>query len=59
MKKAMIELLKVKSIVTLMITLTLCCLAVIGKIPPELFLTIAATVFTYYFTRKTNETEEK
>lgn len=50
--KEILDLLKVKSIITLAIIGTLCYLTIDGKIPGDAFLTIGSAVVTYYFTRK-------
>lgn len=52
------ELIKVKSIITLLTTIVFCYLAVIGKIDSEQFMLILAMVFTYYF-NKDSKKEEK
>ena len=51
LKRALIELLKVKTIVTLTITGVLSYLAVKGDIPTDTFMAIAGSIVTYYFTR--------
>ena len=52
MKQAAINLLKVKSIITLAIIGALVYLSVTEFIPSEAFVGIASSVVTYYFTRK-------
>ena len=49
---ALIDLLKVKTILSLMVLTTTCVLAFKGLIDMGAFLTIASAIITYYFTRK-------
>jgi hypothetical protein len=49
---AFIELLKVKTIITLIIITVMSHLALTGIIAPETFMTVAGAVVTYYFTRR-------
>lgn len=49
---AIIDLLKVKTILSLMVLTTTCVLAFKGLIDMGAFLTIASAIITYYFTRK-------
>jgi len=51
LKKALIELLKVKTIITLAIIGVMSYLAVQGSIATDTFMAIAGSVVTYYFTR--------
>ena len=51
LKKALIELLKVKTIITLAIIGVMSYLAVKGSIATDTFMAIAGSVVTYYFTR--------
>ena len=50
--QAFIELLKVKTLITLAIIGVMSYLAMMGDIAPETFMTVASAVVTYYFTRK-------
>ena len=52
MKDKLVELLKVKSIVTLMIISVLCYLAVIDKIEPKEYMLIVSMIITYYFAKE-------
>lgn len=52
LSKAFIELLKVKSLLSLSLIATTCYLAVSGKIEPATFIAITSAVVTYYFTKK-------
>jgi Na+-transporting NADH:ubiquinone oxidoreductase subunit NqrD len=54
-KDAFIELLKVKSVITLMIIGVMSVLAYNRYIQPETFMTVASAVVTYYFTRKVDK----
>lgn len=58
MKQAFIQLLKVKSIITLAIIGAMVYMATNELIDPATFMTIAGAVVTYYFTRKGNSTDE-
>lgn len=53
--KALTELLKVKSLITLSIIGALVFLAVSGTIEVAVFTSIASSIITYYFTRKSND----
>lgn len=55
MKDALIALLKVKSIVTIILTSVFAYLAIVRVISNEQFLTIFATVITFYFTAQTEK----
>ena len=48
-KKTVQSLLTVKSIVTIMLTMVFCYLAVVGRISGEQFLTIFSVVVAFYF----------
>lgn len=47
--KNIANLLKVKTIVTLLLTAVFCYLSAIGTIAPELFMAIFTTVIAFYF----------
>ena len=49
---ALIELLKVKTLITLAIIGVMSYLAMTGAIAPETFMTVGSAVVTYYFTRR-------
>lgn len=49
------EIIKVKSIITLLTTLVFCYLAITGKVDSEQFMMILAMVFTYYFNKDSKE----
>lgn len=49
MKERLSKLLTIKSIVTMLLTLVFCYLAVKGKITAELFMTVFVTVIGFYF----------
>lgn len=53
MKEKLAKLIDLKSIVTLLITITLVIGFIIGKINAEQFMTIATMIFTFYFASKT------
>lgn len=45
----------IRPLVTLLITLTFCYLAIIGKVPVDAFLTIVGVVITFWFTSRQKE----
>lgn len=49
------ELIKIKSIITLMVTIVFSYLSIIGKIDSNEFMLILAMVFTYYFNKDNKE----
>jgi hypothetical protein len=55
MKNALINLLKVKTILSLLFSVTTCYLAVAGKINMETFVAFTMAIITYYFNKKENE----
>lgn len=59
MKQALINLLKVKTIVTLIITICLAVGFLKGQISVDLFMPIVTMIFTYFFTKKNNKSEEE
>lgn len=61
MKEALVNLLKVKSIVTLCITAVFCYLAIIGQITGEQLMLIFSTIIGFYFgtqSEKSKQTKE-
>jgi len=58
MKEKLIELLKVKSIITILVFSVFSYLAVIGKIDAKEFMLILGMVATYYFTKQDNKKTE-
>ena len=59
MKQALINLLKVKTIVTLIITICLAIGFLKGQIGVDLFMPIVTMIFTYFFTKNNNKSEEE
>lgn len=57
MKDKIKKLIDLKSIITLMLTLSMIAFTYLGIISNELFTTVTASVFTFYFTKKTNKEE--
>ena len=57
MKQALIKLLKVKTIITLMVTLCLVVGFLNGMISVDLFMPIVTMIFTYFFTKNNNKEE--
>jgi hypothetical protein len=55
MKNNLTNLLKVKTIITLMITIIFCYLSVVGKMPIETTTMVIGMVFTYYFNKDKKE----
>lgn len=49
MKERLSKLLSIKSIVTILLTLVFCYLAVIGVIAAELFMTVFTVIIAFYF----------
>jgi hypothetical protein len=49
--KNLAELLKVKTLITLAIIVSLCWAFLRGEVPTELFAAVASSVITYYFTK--------
>lgn len=58
MKEKLIELLKVKSIITILVFSVFSYLAVIGQIDAKEFMLILGMVATYYFTKQDNKKTE-
>ena len=57
MKDALTRLIKVKSIVTIMLTAVFCTLAVKGTVSAEQFVTIFTTVIAFYFGTQSRKDE--
>ena len=57
MKEALTRLIKVKSIVTIMLTAVFCALAVKGTVSAEQFVTIFTTVIAFYFGTQSRKDE--
>ena len=55
MKEALTRLIKVKSIVTIMLTAVFCVLAWRGTVSAEQFVTIFTTVIAFYFGTQSNK----
>ncbi len=52
------KLLKVKSILSILFSLTTCYMALKGKINTETFMALTMAIITYYFTRKENKDDK-
>ena len=52
------NLLKVKSILSILFSLTTCYMALKGKINTETFMALTMAIITYYFTRKENKDDK-
>ena len=52
------NLLKVKSILSILFSLTTCYMALKGKINTETFMALTMDIITYYFTRKENKDDK-
>lgn len=57
MKEKLKKLMDLKSIITLILTLSMIFFTYVGIIPNELFITTTSAVFTYFFTRKKDNQE--
>jgi hypothetical protein len=57
MKNALTALIKVKSLVTLMLTAVFCILSYYGEISGEQFMTVFTTVIAFYFGTQTKKGE--
>lgn len=55
--KNLANLLKVKSLITVVVVVVFAVLSLQSKIPNELIATVITAVTTYYFTKKDNEIE--
>lgn len=49
MKKNLANLIKVKTMVTLLLTVVFCYLSVVGKISEQLFMTVFTVIIAFYF----------
>ena len=58
MKESLTRLIKVKSIVTIMLTAVFCVLAWKGVVSAEQFVTIFTTVIAFYFGTQSNRKDE-
>ena len=54
---AVVDLLKVKSLITIAMVFTTCYLALQGVISVEVFISLVASIITYYFTKKDSDVE--
>lgn len=59
MKNKIAKLINVKSIVTLMITIVFCVLAIRRQISPDQFLTIFTTIIAFYFGTQFQKNENR
>lgn len=57
MKEALVRLIRVKSVVTIMLTAMFCVLAFRGEVTSEQFVTIFTTVIAFYFGTQTKKEE--
>ena len=58
MKQSLINLLKVKTILSLLFSITTCFLAIKGKISMETFVALTTAIITYYFNKKDGDKNE-
>ena len=49
---ALVDILKVKTLITLVMVFTACYLALVGRIDVSVFIGLVTSVITYYFTKK-------
>lgn len=54
MKKALVDLIKVKTIITLAITIVFCYLSISKELPIETTTMVIGMVFTFYFNKDKN-----
>ena len=59
MKQAIINLLKVKSLMTICVMTVFTILALKSKIPNELISSVITAIITYYFTKKDDEKDDE
>ena len=59
MKKALVKLIDLKSIITLIFTVFIMIFTYKGIVGPELFIAEGTAVFTYYFTKKATDDKEE
>ncbi len=57
--KNLANLLKVKTIVTILLTIVFCVLALSGAIAPELFMAVFTTVIAFYFGTQAQKKNEQ
>ena len=55
LKNKLIELVKVKSIITILVFGVFCYLSIIGKVDAQQFMLVLSMVATYYFSKKDNK----
>lgn len=55
MKNVLLNLLKVKSIITLATVFTLCYLTIKGVVPIELFIPLVSMIIAFYFNKDKNK----
>ena len=58
-KSKLAKLIDVKTLVTFTVTRVFAYLAIIGKVEVEQFMIIAVMVFTYFFSKKSNDSSEE
>lgn len=56
---ALVDLLKVKSIITIMMVTTACALCAQDRMDTAVFVGLVSSIITYYFTRKDTQNEVK
>lgn len=59
MKERLSKLLTIKSIVTILLTLVFCYLAIIGVIAAELFMTVFTVIIAFYFGTESEKREKQ
>ena len=59
MKQAIINLLKVKSLMTICVMIVFTVLSLNAKMPNELIASVITAVITYYFTKKENDKNDE
>lgn len=58
MKEALVSLVKVKSIVTILLSIVFCYLAIVGIIDGSKFMTVFTVIISFYFGTQQNRKKE-
>ena len=58
-KENLANLIKVKTIITIFITVIFCYMSVIGVIAPELFMTVFSMIITFYFSSQQEKKKQE
>lgn len=58
LEKQLIKLLKIKSIISLLVTAVFCYLSIIGKVDVKDFMVVTVMIMTYFFNKDQKEVKE-